>query len=145
MSRDPNCIFCKILSGEIPSMRVLENEFAVAFLDINPINHGHVLLVPRTHHSSIDTLPEDVAAGTAKLLPGLSRAIHLATGSHGLNIIINNGRAAGQTIFHGHWHLVPRFVDDSVNWPWPHTPYSGDELAQMQFRIQRELGLQGNH
>ena len=54
-------------------------------------------------------------------------------------MIINNGQAAGQTVFHGHWHLIPRFLDDSVNWPWPHSEYVGDELGQMQFRIRREL------
>ena len=72
-------------------------------------------------------------------VPHLIRA---ATGADGLNVIVNNGRAAGQTIDHVHWHIIPRFQDDAVNWPWPQGEYVGDELGQMQFRIERELGGQ---
>lgn len=136
---DPSCIFCKIASGEIPSARVLETGDAVAFLDINPVNAGHILVLPRGHYPALADLPDDLAGHAASLLPRLCRAVQAATGSDGLNIIVNNGRAAGQTIDHVHWHIVPRFHDDAVNWPWPHSPYSGDELSQMQFRIQREL------
>lgn len=141
--RDPDCIFCKIVAGEIPSARVLEAGAAVAFLDINPVNHGHVLLVPKEHHATLADLPDEAAAETAALLPRLARAVLKATGADGLNVILNNGRCAGQTVDHGHWHLIPRFGDDAVNWPWPHTPYVGDELGQMQFRIERELDLGG--
>jgi histidine triad (HIT) family protein len=137
--RDPDCIFCKIIAGEIPSARVLEAEAAVAFLDVRPINHGHVLLVPKEHHATLADLPDEAAAETAALLPRLARAVIKATGAEGLNLIVNNGRVAGQTIDHVHWHLIPRFADDTVNWPWPHTQYVGDEIGQMQFRIEREL------
>lgn len=136
---DPSCIFCKIILGEVPSVRVLETDQAVALLDINPVNPGHVLLLTRAHHPTLSELPEELAAHTASLLPRLCRAVREATGANGLNVIVNNGRAAGQTIDHVHWHVIPRFHDDAVNWPWPHTEYMGDELRQMQFRIQREL------
>jgi len=118
---------------------VLEAAEAVAFLDIHPVNVGHVLLVTRAHFPSLAELPDDLAARAAALLPRLCRAIQAATGSDGLNVIVNSGRAAGQTIDHVHWHIIPRFLDDSVNWPWPHSEYLGDELGQMQFRIEREL------
>lgn len=137
--RDPDCIFCKIVAGEIPSARVLETDAAVAFLDVRPVNHGHLLLVPREHHPTLADLPDEAAAEAAALLPRLARAVLKTTGAEGLNLIVNNGRCAGQTIDHVHWHLIPRFADDAVNWPWPHTAYVGDELGQMQFRIQREL------
>ncbi len=137
----PACLFCKIIEGSIPSTKVLETDHALAFLDINPVNRGHVLLVPKAHHANLADLPEELAAETARLVPRLARAIQAATAADGLNLIINNGEAAGQTVFHGHWHLIPRFVDDAVNWPWPHADYSGDELNQMQFRIERELSL----
>jgi histidine triad (HIT) family protein len=137
----PSCVFCKIVQGSIPAVKVLETDYALAFLDINPVNRGHVLLVPKAHHSSLMDLPEELAAETARLVPRLARAIQAATGADGLNLIINNGEAAGQTVFHSHWHLIPRFVDDAVNWPWPHAEYSGDELNQMQFRIERELEI----
>ena len=73
------------------------------------------------------------------LLPKLCRAIRAATGADGFNLVVNNGRAAGQTVNHGHWHIIPRFGTDTVNWPWPQGEYLGDELGQMQFRIEREL------
>jgi histidine triad (HIT) family protein len=136
---DPQCIFCKIAGGEIPSARVLEGDEAVAFLDINPVNPGHILLVPRAHFATLCELPDDLAAAAASHLPRLCRAVQSATGSAGLNIIVNQGRAAGQTIDHVHWHIIPRFPADAINWPWPHSEYLGDELGQMQFRIQREL------
>ncbi len=106
---DPDCIFCKIVQGTISSARVLETDQAVAFLDINPINPGHVLLVPRTHHAHLGELPEEVAARVGSLLPRLFRAVAAATGAEGFNVIMNNGRVAGQTICHGHWHIIPRF------------------------------------
>jgi histidine triad (HIT) family protein len=136
---DPACLFCKIVLGEIPSAKILETDHALAFLDINPVNRGHVLLVPKAHHSTLSELSDDLAAETAKLVPRLVRAIRAATGADGLNLIVNNGEVAGQTIHHGHWHLIPRFVDDPVNWPWPHFHYSGDELSQMRSRIELKL------
>jgi histidine triad (HIT) family protein len=74
------------------------------------------------------------------LLPRLVRAIGLVTEAEGFNVVINNGRAAGQTVFHGHWHIIPRFTGDRVHWPWPHGPgYSADERAQIQARLQAAL------
>ena len=135
----PDCLFCKIARGAMPSATILETEDAIAFLDIHPVNLGHVLLVPKAHHATIADLPEPLAAHAASLLPRLCRAIQAATGADGLNVIINNGRAAGQTVDHGHWHIIPRFHGDPVDWPWPHSEYVGDELGQMRFRIEREL------
>jgi histidine triad (HIT) family protein len=135
----PDCLFCKIVRGAMPAATILETDDAVAFLDIHPVNLGHVLLVPKAHHTNLGELPETLAAHAASLLPRLCRAIQAATGADGLNVIINNGRAAGQTVDHGHWHLIPRFHGDPVDWPWPHSEYVGDELGQMRFRIEREL------
>jgi histidine triad (HIT) family protein len=139
VSRDPSCIFCKIVQGEIPSSRVLETEGAVAFLDIHPVNQGHVLLVPKAHHVNLADLPDEQAAHAGSLLPRLCRAVRSATAADGLNVIANLGRVAGQTIDHIHWHIIPRFQNDLVHWPWPHTQYTGDELAQIQLRIQQAL------
>jgi histidine triad (HIT) family protein len=140
--RDAHCIFCKIVNGEIPSAKILETVDVLAFLDINPVNRGHTLLVPKAHHANLSELPDAVAGAAGSLLPRLCRAVVAATGADGLNVIVNNGRAAGQTVDHGHWHIIPRFAGDAVNWPWPHSPYVGDELAQMKFRIERELNAQ---
>lgn len=136
---DPACVFCKIVRGEIPSAKVLETDVAVAFLDIHPVNKGHILLVPRVHHADLSELDQTIAAATAALLPGLCKAVKLATGAAGFNVIINNGEAAGQTIGHGHWHVIPRWSDDSVHWPWPHQSYVADELDRVRDAIVREL------
>jgi histidine triad (HIT) family protein len=136
---DPQCIFCKIARGEVPSAQVLETAEAVAFLDINPLNPGHTLLVPRAHHAHLGELPEELAAHAGSLLPRLCRAVKAATGAEGLNVLINNGRVAGQTIGHCHWHIIPRFAHDPIHWPWPQGSYAGNELSQMQAAIEREL------
>ncbi len=135
----PGCLFCKIARGEIPSALVLETAEAVAFLDIHPVNLGHVLLVPKAHHATLSDLPDDLAAAAGSLLPRLCRAVRAATGASALNVIVNHGAAAGQTIDHVHFHVIPRRADDSVHWPWPHAEYVGDELNQMRSRIQGEL------
>ena len=142
---DPGCIFCKIVQGQLPSAKVLETDEAVAFLDIHPVIPGHTLLVPRAHHAHLSDLPDLIAAHAGSLLPRLCRAIRAATGADGLNVIVNHGRAAGQTIDHCHWHIIPRFEDDPVNWPWPQGEYTGDELGQMRFRIERELDQGAGH
>lgn len=137
---DPTCLFCKIIKGAIPSRQVYSDENCIAFLDINPVNHGHILLVPRHHHKDLTEIPPSVAAKVASVLPILATALMRTTRADGLNLIINNGAVAGQTIFHGHWHLIPRFHDDAVNWPWPHGSYEGDAMNQMAFAIEREIG-----
>jgi histidine triad (HIT) family protein len=134
-------LFCKIAHDKIPAAKILETSEAIAFLDINPVNPGHALLIPKAHFAHLSDVPDALVAATTSLLPRLCRAIAKATGADGLNVIMNNGQAAGQTINHCHWHIIPRFAGDAVNWPWPHTPYAGDELGQMKFRIERELSL----
>ena len=139
---DPHCVFCKIADGKIPAAQILETAEAMAFLDINPVNLGHALVVPKAHYAQLSDLPDVVAAQTAALFPRLCRAIRAATAADGLNVIVNLGQAAGQTIDHCHWHIIPRFHDDAVNWPWPHSQYVGDELGQMKLRIEHELHSQ---
>lgn len=139
MSHHPSCLFCKIARGEVPAARVLETDRALAFLDINPVNPGHLLLVPKDHHATLADLPDDLAGAAATLLPRLCRAVRDTTGAEGLNVIVNLGRVAGQTIDHVHWHIIPRFNGDAVRWPWPHFPYQGDELDQMRGRIEQAL------
>jgi len=137
---EPGCLFCRIVRGEVASARVLETADVLAFLDISPVAKGHVLLVPKAHHADLSELPEALAAHAGGLLPALCRAVRQATGADGLNLIVNNGAAAGQTISHGHWHVIPRFVGDPVRWPWPHQPYGEGELEGMRSRIGEALG-----
>jgi histidine triad (HIT) family protein len=122
---DPDCIFCKIVAGEIPSTRVHEDERTVAFMDVNPGARGHLLVVPRTHVADVHAIgDEDLAAvaRTAKLMAGRQRD---RLGADGVNVIQNNGRAAWQTVFHYHVHVLPRWEGDPIELPW--TPAPGDE------------------
>lgn len=112
------CIFCKIIAGEIPSHRVLETPAAVAFLDVGPLAEGHVLLVPRRHAERLEQLPAEDMADLARSLPALAGAIARATGAAGLNLLQNNGIAAGQVVPHVHFHLIPRREGDGLGYRW---------------------------
>jgi histidine triad (HIT) family protein len=139
MNMSTDTIFSRIVKGEIPSAKVLETDRALAFLDISPVNHGHVLLIPKEAYSSIDDLPDDLAAHLGSLLPRLSRAVRKATGADGINVIVNNGEVAGQTIFHVHFHIIPRFHGDPVRWPWPHQRYEEGTMKGMQSKVENAL------
>lgn len=128
-------LFAKIARGEISCAKVLETDRALAFLDVNPVNHGHVLLIPKDVYPTVADLPDDLAAHLGSLLPRLCRAVKAATGAEALNVIANSGPAAGQTVFHIHWHIIPRFADDAVRWPWPHSPYAEGQSQAMLARI----------
>lgn len=133
-------LFSRIVRGEIPCARVLETDRALAFLDIRPVNLGHVLLIPKEPYATVADLPDDLAAHLGSLLPRLSRAVMSATGAAAFNVITNNGPIAGQTVFHVHWHIIPRFEDDAVRWPWPHGSYDDGAMAAMQLRVVAALG-----
>lgn len=105
---DDNCIFCKIIKGEIPCHKVYEDEQVLAFLDVGPLSEGHTLVIPKGHCKTVDQLPEETAAAIGRCLPSLSRAILQATGSTDWNLLQNNGEPAGQEVLHVHFHLIPR-------------------------------------
>lgn len=104
-----NCVFCAITDGEIPSFRIYEDEFVTAFLDINPFEKGHVLVVPRHHCQGIADVPEDILHGTVSAVRRIAVKIVEATGAKGFNILQNNGEVAGQSVMHLHFHIVPRY------------------------------------
>jgi histidine triad (HIT) family protein len=131
---DPDCLFCKIVAGEIPSTIVAEDERSVAFMDINPATRGHALVVPRNHSRDLLEIdPEDLAAVTvaAQRLAGTARD---ALGADGINLINSCGEVAWQTVFHFHLHVIPRYTDDAVGLPW--TPAPGD-TAEIQAAAQQ--------
>ena len=109
-----DCIFCKIISGELPSFKVYEDERVIAFLDIRPVNAGHTLVVPKAHSQNIfDIKPEDwdAVAGVTRVL---AIAIEKGTGADGVNIAMNNREHAGQVVHHPHVHIIPRFKGDGI-------------------------------
>ena len=127
-----DCIFCKIVRGEIPSAKVLENEKVLAFLDINPVSKGHTLVIPKAHYSTYPEMPVDVLAALGEALQKIGTAVKSQLDFAGFNILLNNGRAAGQLIDHSHFHLVPRNVEDGVmEWP-PVRPYAEGEMETIR-------------
>jgi histidine triad (HIT) family protein len=139
MPQDPSCIFCRIIDRQIPASMILESPDLVAFLDINPVNPGHVLVVPRSHAANLIELEEDPAAAVGRVLPRVCRAVRRVTGADGLNIIVNLGPIAGQTVDHVHWHIIPRFHGDDVHWPWTHQRYETGEAERLREALAAEL------
>ena len=139
MQRDPNCIFCKIAAGEIPSAKLLEDETAFAFLDIGPLAEGHVLLVPKDHYAALDQVPADYAGRLLRHLPALVRAVQQATGAEGVNVLQNNGRAAHQVVMHVHFHLIPRKAGDAFHFNWPAGQYPQGRIQQLAQAIREKL------
>ena len=115
--KDENCIFCKILAGEIPSTAVYEDDFK-AILDVNPAARGHVIILPKNHAANIYELPDEDASKIMVVAKKIATAIEKAYHCDGVNILQNNGEAAGQTVFHLHVHVIPRFKGDTVNIGW---------------------------
>ncbi len=127
--RDPDCLFCKILAGEIPSTRVAEDEHTVAFMDINPATRGHALVVPRRHSADLLEIGDaDLAASTAMARRVAARTMDVL-GADGVNLLNCCGAAAWQTVFHFHIHVVPRYADDPLRLPWTPAPGDSDEIA----------------
>ena len=116
---DDSCIFCRIVKGELPCTRIYEDDHVFAFLDINPIAKGHLLVIPKGHYATLVDIPEDCNARFAPVLAKLGKALMTATGAAGFNCLQNNFAAAGQIVFHSHWHIIPRFEDDGLK-HWPH-------------------------
>lgn len=104
-----NCIFCKIISGSIPCAKVYEDEHVFAFLDISQATKGHTLVIPKTHRQDVFELEAELAAQLFSVVPKLASAIKEEYGAVGFNLANNNGEAAGQTVFHFHLHLLPRY------------------------------------
>ena len=127
MPHDPDCIFCKIVAGTIPSFRLHEDDTVIALLDVFPLSRGHALVVPREHHATLDQLPDTTAAHIGSLLPGLSRRILAATGATAFNILQNNGRLAHQAIDHVHVHIIPRYDDAGLGIEWQAGKLTPDE------------------
>mgnify|MGYP002508974895 FL=1 len=123
--RDANCVFCKILDGVIPSVKLYEDEEFVIILDIGPAAFGHALIIPKDHYANLYEMPEELLGKVMSLAKVWGEKLVKALKADGLNLVQNNGLAAGQTVFHYHLHLIPRYEGDSVGELW--TPGSLSE------------------
>lgn len=112
MKKD-DCIFCKIVSGEIPSRKLYEDDDFIVIMDLNPTSKGHSLIIPKEHYANLYELDEDLAAKAMKLAKKMAAKMTDILGCDGFNLLQNNGECAGQTIFHFHLHLIPRYSNDT--------------------------------
>lgn len=132
---DPNCIFCKIVKGEIPCAEVHRSDNVLAFLDIAPVNKGHALVIPTAHYPMVFDIPTLLGAELLDALQRVAQAVTAATGAAGVNLGMNNGAAAGQLVPHAHWHVIPRFEDDGLTL-WQQNSYAdNDEMDRMAAAI----------
>ena len=116
--KNENCIFCKIAAGEIPSATIYEDADFRVILDIEPASKGHTLILPKEHNANLYELPEELASKVLVVAKKVVTAMTEVLGCDGYNVLQNNGEVAGQTVFHFHMHLVPRYKDDQVNIKW---------------------------
>lgn len=116
--RDANCIFCKILDGVIPSAKLYEDDDFVIILDVGPASFGHALMIPKNHYANLFEMPEELLAKAMSLAKVWGDKLVKAFKADGLNLVQNNGLAAGQTVFHYHLHLIPRYDGDNVGNLW---------------------------
>ena len=135
-----NCIFCKIISGEIPSSKVYEDDKVLAFLDISQATKGHTLVIPKEHVRNILEMSAETAETVFSRVPKIARAVQKATGAIGMNILNNNEEVAGQTVFHAHIHLVPRYgADDGIHMGFDEHEPDFATLASLADSIAKEV------
>ena len=136
---DNSCIFCKLASGEFSSATVYEDDLFRAILDISPAAKGHTLLLPKTHAVNLFELDELEVSKALLVAKKLAAAIQKTLQCDGINILQNNGTAAGQSVFHFHIHLIPRYEEDGVTIPWKSLSYSDGEAFELANKIHQNL------
>jgi histidine triad (HIT) family protein len=133
-----DCIFCKIVAGEIPSDKIYEDEGVLAFMDIRPVSRGHALVIPKNHSKDVLEVEEKDLHQVLAVARKLSHAVMKAVGAEGFTISTNRGEAAGQTVFHLHFHIIPRFRNDGLK-PWQHQETEPKTRKEIAGKIKQEL------
>ncbi len=126
---DPDCIFCKVVAGQLPATIVDEDERTISFMDINPATRGHALVVPRRHSKNLLEVGRDDLTATIVAAQRLAQKLTDRLGADGVNVINACGGAAWQTVFHFHLHVIPRYEGDPMRLPWTPAPGDPDEIA----------------
>ncbi len=129
-----DCIFCKIVRGEIPSSNVLDNGKIIAFLDVNPVNKGHVLVVAKEHYETLLDIPDNIIKDMIIAAKKIGKSQRKALKADGFNLGMNNFAAAGQEVFHAHIHVIPRFESDGLK-HWPAKKYDEGEMDKVREKI----------
>lgn len=133
--KDTNCIFCKIANGEIPSRTLYEDDKFRVILDLGPASKGHALILPKEHYANLYELPDETAGEVMKLARKMAVQMTERLGCEGFNLVQNNGELAGQTVFHFHMHLIPRYQEDGQKIEWKPQEVSQEELEETRKQI----------
>jgi len=137
--RDDNCIFCKILNGEIPSIKLFEDDKTFAFMDINPANPGHALVIPKYHASNLLEIPAEWLMATTATAQKVAKAVQETLAPDGINLLQANGRGAAQSVLHFHIHVLPRRNEDGLEMNWGLIPGDMAEISSLAEKIQKAL------
>jgi len=135
----PDCLFCEIISGNVPSHKVYENDKILAFLDIGPVSRGHTLIIPKEHAPDLNAGSCESAMDLMRVVHHIAPSIIVALGAHGYNLGMNHGACAGQIVFHTHLHFMPRYegIPRSFEKQYP----SQQELVEVAAIIRKEIGV----
>lgn len=133
------CIFCKIAAGEIPSATLYEDEEFRVILDLGPAAKGHALILPKAHYANLYEIPEETAAKAMKLAKKMAEAMTKALNCDGFNLVQNNGEVAGQTVFHFHMHLIPRYKGDGAGITWTQGQLTDDVRDEIVEKVHAAL------
>jgi histidine triad (HIT) family protein len=140
MKTDPDCIFCKIVAGEIPCVKVFEDDKALAFMDIAPLNKGHLLVIPKEHSGNILEIEPELYGHLATLLARIAKAVDGAISPDGMNVMQLNGKAANQVVPHVHLHIVPRWTGDGLTISeWEPVPGDKEAISAVSEQIKAKL------
>jgi histidine triad (HIT) family protein len=134
-----DCIFCRIIRGELPATRIHEDNDAIVFMDIGPVVKGHLLVIPKEHYANLEETPAAVLAKLIALVQKIAAAQKKALRTDGVNIMQSNGRAAGQVVDHIHFHVIPRFLSDGHHWNWKAQKYA--DSGEMQALADKIKGI----
>ena len=130
-----DCIFCRIISGDIPAMKIYEDENCIATMDINPATPGHTLILPKNHYKDLTELPETLAGKLMMVAKTVGIREMERLGADGFNVVQNNGRAAGQTVMHYHIHVIPRYAGGTQIVAWEPTAPTTEQLSEIRERL----------
>jgi histidine triad (HIT) family protein len=136
--RDPDCIFCKIVDGELPATIVGEDERTISFMDISPATRGHALVIPREHSADLLTVEREDLTAVALAAQRLAGRMKERLGAHGVNLLNSCGAVAFQTVFHFHVHVIPRYEGDSLRLPWVPAAGDSEQIAAAAQELGRE-------
>lgn len=135
-----NCIFCKIASGEIPAATLYEDDQFRVILDLGPASKGHALILPKNHYADLFEIPQETAEKAMAVAKKMGTALKEALGCDGLNVVQNNGEAAGQTVFHFHMHLIPRYQNDHAGVTWTPGTLTDEVKEEVLAKVKKALG-----